>query len=73
VSYCDWNPTDHEPAVVCVAHGPSCTSTRCSRDCKNQATLIVGGRMGWHLCASCADLPEFKKYRYRKPLKEATK
>lgn len=34
------------------------------------ATVSVGRNYAnWHLCAACAALPEFKRYRVRKSLK----
>lgn len=38
-------------------------------DCRNDATLSVGANGQWHVCDACAALPEFAKYRRRKPLK----
>jgi hypothetical protein len=39
--------------------------------CPNEATLSVGsGKNNWHLCESCAAMPEFRRYRRRVPLKE---
>lgn len=36
--------------------------------CTNPATLNVGANGKWHICASCAALPEFSKYRSRRIL-----
>lgn len=30
--------------------------------CPNEATLSVGTKDNWHLCASCAALPRFSRY-----------
>lgn len=56
---CDWNPEANEPAII---DGPGC---------QNTAELSVGANGDWHLCPSCADLPAFKKYRARTPLRRA--
>jgi len=38
-----------------------------------EATISVGtGKNNWHLCASCAALPRFKRLRRRVPLKTTT-
>ena len=59
---CEWNPLKNEPAIE--SQGPA----RAEDGCLNEATLAVGFRGDWHLCASCAALPVFLKYRRRVPL-----
>jgi hypothetical protein len=34
--------------------------------CFNKATHVVGHDGKWHLCESCAALPEFNKYRVKR-------
>jgi hypothetical protein len=58
------NPCEYNP----VTRGPSCIPPL-PGDCKNDATLMIGAKGEWHICASCAALPEFKKYRVRRALK----
>ena len=51
---CDWNPVTHDFALT----------TRKDGDCENVA--VLGLRNGEiHLCAQCAALPEFAKYKKR--------
>ena len=52
---CEWNPTEKRPAFEGdPSHG--------------EAKLAVGVDGKWHLCESCAALPEFARYRKRRPL-----
>lgn len=56
---CEWDPAGNRPAP----HGPT----------HAEATLSVGtGTNNWHLCASCAALPRFKRLRRRVALKTTT-
>jgi hypothetical protein len=61
---CEWNP-----------HTKSLAQRRWAGDryvysgCANEATLSVGADGKYHLCESCAALPEFRRYRRRVPLK----
>lgn len=59
MSECEYNPVTHGPACLPPLPG----------DCKNEADLMVGAKGEWHICATCAALPEFKKFRVRRPLK----
>lgn len=52
---CDWNPKRHDVAYEPAREG----------DCPNEATVIVGGNGRWHLCDSCAALPEFSRFKAR--------
>lgn len=36
--------------------------------CTNISSVCLGANGKWHLCASCAALPEFNRYRSRHPL-----
>lgn len=36
--------------------------------CANVTSVCLGTGGKWHLCASCAALPEFNRYRVRTPL-----
>lgn len=56
---CEWNPVTHNAATSPPAPG----------DCPNEASVCVGSGISWHLCESCAELPEFSKYRRREPLR----
>lgn len=59
MSRCEWSPADNRPALY---SGDSH---------KAEATISVGtGKNNWHLCASCAALPRFKRLRRRVPLGE---
>ena len=57
---CEWNPTLHRPA----------------RDDDNPphdaiATISLGALSAWHVCADCAKLPHFSRFRTRAPLRRA--
>lgn len=64
MSLCEWNRERGGPAMLPDSAHPG--------NCRNEATVSVGGP-GWHLCDSCAALPEFARYTRRKPLKQARK
>jgi hypothetical protein len=51
---CEWNPALKKPACSPPLGG----------ECQNMATLDLG-RGRWHLCATCAALPEFKRFKQR--------
>jgi hypothetical protein len=61
---CEWDPVRGEPANY-FDHGEWVEHLGCD----NQSTLSVGANGKWHLCESCAALPEFKRYRKRVSLK----
>jgi hypothetical protein len=52
---CEWDPVAREPSEI-------------GKGCRRAATVSVGSRNSIHLCASCASLPEFRRYRVRRPL-----
>jgi len=53
---CEWSPLENAPASI-------------DSGCINQATVSVGrGRNNFHVCASCAVLPRFNRYKYRKEI-----
>lgn len=55
VNACEWNPLMSRPAYIHEgAHA--------------RATVCVGAEDAWHLCASCAELPKFKRYTVRRPI-----
>ena len=55
MSDCEWNPTEKRAAFNDdPAHG--------------EAVWSVGVDGKWHLCESCAALPEFARYRNRQRL-----
>jgi hypothetical protein len=59
---CEWNPLKNCPA----------TSRPDGSDragCTREAIVSVGIKPNWHLCSQCADLPAFRKFRRRIPLK----
>lgn len=39
--------------------------------CENEATMSVGANGQWRLCDICAALPQFARFRKRKPLRRA--
>jgi hypothetical protein len=38
------------------------------RGCGNRATILVGAHGEWRLCARCASLPRFARFKRRAPL-----
>jgi hypothetical protein len=51
---CEWYPAEGRPATTSdPSHGDATVS-------------LDGGE--WHLCARCAELPAFARFRVRKPL-----
>lgn len=58
VEGCEWDPAGNRPAVTGDDHNS-----------RVGATLCVGARGDWHLCAGCASLPQFKRFRARKELR----
>ena len=52
---CEWNPTANRMAYEGEEHA--------------QADLVVGVDGQWRLCAACAALPRFKRFRVRRPVK----
>lgn len=55
MSRCEFNPTTGEPSSDPANPG----------DCRNEAAFSVGHDGQWHVCADCAALPFFRKYRKR--------
>lgn len=65
---CEWNPKTHHPAMIQYSARLPKEGQRIG--CTNEAVLSVGtGQFNFHLCESCAALPEFKRKRKRVPLK----
>jgi hypothetical protein len=54
---CEWNPKTHSASYGGIIDG----------DCEKEATLCVGKK--WHLCSSCAELPEFQRMK-KTPLRK---
>lgn len=53
---CEWCPAADRPAHVSdQPHG--------------DATVSLGEEGDWHLCESCAALPQFARFTVRKPLR----
>lgn len=50
---------EYDPATKAAAHEGD--------GCANRATVSIAHGM-WHLCAQCAALPEFRKYRRREAI-----
>ena len=40
-------------------------------DCPNDATVSLGELGAWHVCESCSVLPEFKRFTFRKEIRNA--
>lgn len=58
MSFSEWDPGRNRPATEIRPHG--CTV----RDgCEHQAVVRLGAKGDWHLCATCAELPRFRRYR----------
>ena len=55
---CEWNPAMSAPAIDTDEHYLSM-----------QASVLVGAKGQWRLCAYCALLPAFRKYRVRKEIR----
>jgi len=51
---CEYNPTHKRAAFSCEGHA--------------SAVLLVGSKGKWRLCAECAGLPEFRRFRARQPI-----
>jgi hypothetical protein len=51
---CEYNPTEKRPAWDYEVHA--------------QADFIVGANGQWRLCAECAALPEFKRFKIREAI-----
>lgn len=58
MSVCEWYPDEGRAAT---SHDPV----------HGKAEVVVGARGQWHLCRSCAALPEFRRFRVRKPVHKA--
>lgn len=66
---CEWDPVRGQPAaVVVVPVVPVDWDRRERQGCPSPATLCVGANGDWHLCATCAALPCFRRFRRRVPL-----
>ena len=63
---CEWDPERNVPADY-IPVGAGMVDYL---GCPNDATLVVGADGKWRLCAECAALPRFKRFRKRVPIKE---
>ncbi len=63
MSLCEYDPKRKQPALSVMDGGESMAG------CMNEATVSIGAAGMWHLCASCAELPEFARFKKRTPLK----
>ena len=61
VELCEWDPEHSKPGY---------TGQGVHIGCQNPATWSIGKYPNWHLCDSCAALPEFKRYRKRERLRK---
>lgn len=52
---CEWEPKHGRPAHLDDEH-------------HGDATVSVGADGQWHLCKSCAQLPQFKRFTTRKEI-----
>lgn len=57
MSLCEWEPCLDQPASEIEGLADSRIG------CPNEAVVVLGARGDWHLCASCAELPAFRKFR----------
>lgn len=67
---CEWDPDRGQPAttvVLCIGN-LQLLPVHKRQGCPNPATVSVGQKGAWHLCDSCAKLPNFKPFRRRVPL-----
>lgn len=60
---CEYNPKFQRPSTDPPSEG----------DCPNRSAICLGHEGKWHVCESCAALPEFNKYRKRRPVKHVTR
>lgn len=58
MSACEWDPVRNVASDGDEYHA--------------EATVSVGANGQWHLCAECAALPWFKRFRSRRALKPAS-
>lgn len=49
---CEWNPMENRPAL---ATDPP----------HAEATVCLGAGGAWHVCAECAELPQFNSHKFR--------
>lgn len=56
---CEWRPDEDRPAYDSDDHSKG-----------NPAEVIVGANGQWRLCASCARLPAFKRFRVVRPVRK---
>lgn len=54
VDPCEWDPEHDRPTLG-------------EGDAHAQAEVVLG-RGAWRLCASCASLPRFRRYKLRRPI-----
>lgn len=67
MSLCEWDPERGMPATE--LHETRWVDDRMERvlvercGCPNEAAIILGADGQWRLCASCAELSRFRRYR----------
>jgi hypothetical protein len=61
MSLCEWDPERRQGAIELPESG-------LRFGCPNRAELSLGRDGMWHVCRSCAALPEFSRFRVRAEL-----
>lgn len=56
MSLCEWDPDRGGPALTWP-----CSGLRTG--CSNEAVVALGHNGAWHVCATCAELPRFRRLR----------
>lgn len=62
---CEWDPSKNGPAQGVPVNGYYVQYS----GCENEATILVGAHGEWRLCALCARLSEFKRFRVRRVIR----
>jgi hypothetical protein len=64
---CEWDPEHNRPAKRADLWGKDSDGAIRRRDvgtgCPNPAQVVLGANGAWRLCATCAELPRFRRYR----------
>jgi hypothetical protein len=63
---CEWNPGAGVPATIYPKFGGG---PDIRLGCPNETQVSLGDG-AWHLCRACAELPRFRRYRKRRPLRK---
>lgn len=65
MSLCEWDPAAHSAAELQMIRDGLAEPV----GCLNEAVIALGHKGEWHLCATCAELPRFRRYRVAHLLK----